>query len=132
MRVLIVDDEASVRHVLGRALRHAGFEVMEASDGGEAIRRCREQSFCVVLMDIFMPGKEGIETLRELRTEFPGLKIVAMSGGGSYPFFDALTTAKMLGAVEIFRKPIVVSELLNTFNRLAGEDATAEAVPQVP
>ncbi|NTU60107.1 MAG: response regulator, partial [Deltaproteobacteria bacterium] len=114
--------------VLGRGLNEAGFEVLEASEGGEALRKCREHAISVVLLDIFMPGKEGIETLREMRAEFPGLKVVAMSGGGSYPFFDVLSAAKRLGAEEVFQKPVSLAHLLSTLRRLTGDAATQEAV----
>lgn len=121
--VLVVDDEAPVRRVLGRALQQAGFDVIEASDGEEAIRKCREQDVDAVLLDIFMPGKEGIETLRELRAEFPALKIVAMSGGGAYPFFDVLSAARRLGAAEVFQKPVGLEELTSALRRLTAPSA---------
>jgi CheY-like chemotaxis protein len=123
-RVLVVDDEAPVRRVLGRSLQQAGFDVAEASEGGEAVRKCREQPVAVVLLDMFMPGKEGIETLRELRAEFPEVKVVAMSGGGSYPIFDVLTAARRLGADEVFQKPLSLADLISTLNRLTAACAS--------
>jgi CheY-like chemotaxis protein len=120
--ILVVDDEAPLRSVLRRGLERHGHTVSEASEGAEALRLCRKTVVNLVLLDIFMPGKEGIETIRELHRDLPGLKIIAMSGGGRYGYVDVLETAQKLGAQRIFRKSDPWEELLAIVSGLLAED----------
>lgn len=116
--VLIADDEALVRGVFRRAIEHAGYRVHEAPNGNEAVRLCRTEPIDVVLLDIFMPDKEGFETIRELRETVPDVKIVAVSGGGRYGFVDVLEAAKMFGARYAFAKPVPLGKLLEALREL--------------
>ena len=105
-RILLVDDEPDVLHLLEGTLTEAGYEVITASDGAEAVRRWRElNGGDLVILDILMPEKDGLETIIELKTHSPGVPIIAMSGGGSNDRLDILGDAKMLGAVMTIRKP---------------------------
>ena len=117
-RILVVDDEASVRKMLRKLLEREGYEVAEASDGGEGIMRYAEKPFDLVLLDIVMPEKEGIETIRELKSNDPDVKIVAMSGGGKGSAEGYLDMAKILGAIHTFAKPVMPGALLETIRRL--------------
>src|SRR5260370_37787243 len=81
-RILVVDDDHDICEVLEMGLTHAGHEVRVAADGASALRLVRAQPLHLIITDIFMPGKEGIETIMEIRRDFPAVKVVAVSGGG--------------------------------------------------
>jgi CheY-like chemotaxis protein len=82
-RVLLVDDDPDVRCSLGDTLRNAGYEVVPVSNGDEAVRLWRElHGADLVILDLFMPEKDGLETIIELRHHSPGVPIIVMSGGG--------------------------------------------------
>lgn len=81
-RVLIVDDESSIRGLLRQAFEMNGFEVVEASNGTEAVRTFGEGGIDLVITDIIMPDKEGLESIMDLKEIDPDVKIIAMSGGG--------------------------------------------------
>ncbi|HEY9014898.1 MAG TPA: response regulator, partial [Gemmatimonadales bacterium] len=81
-RIMVVDDDAAIRRTLSLMLERAGFEVVLASDGAEAIRLWRERRGDLVITDLHMPRKDGIETIVELLYHSPDVRIIAMSGGG--------------------------------------------------
>lgn len=110
--ILIVDDDAQVRAVLRRILEREGHEVAEAADGREGAQRFRDWPPDLVLMDIFMPEQEGLETIRELRWDFPDVKIIAISGGGKSGRLEPLDAARKFGAAVTLKKPISRQELL--------------------
>jgi CheY-like chemotaxis protein len=110
--VLIVDDDDSLREGLHRSLRQAGYEVRAASDGLQGLRSVEQSPVDVILLDIFMPGKEGLETIKDLRRHNPHVRIIAMSGGGSKGMLDVLKLAQMLGAKRTLAKPFSREELL--------------------
>lgn len=116
-RILIIDDESQVRDVLRQALERAGHDVVEAKDGREGLRAFRVTPADLILTDILMPEKEGLETIIELRREIPGIKIIAMSGGrgGKLNFLDV---AKQLGAQRVLQKPFGVHEVLKMVTEL--------------
>jgi CheY-like chemotaxis protein len=109
-RILVVDDEAQIRAFLRMVLERAGYEVAEAGGGEEALQEMRRQHAELVLCDLFMPGGDGLQTIRALRCEFPDVKIVAMSGGALGGNVDLLPAAEFLGAIAVLPKP---------FNRVA-------------
>lgn len=122
-RVLIVDDEAQVRDTLRHGLNRAGYQVLEAQNGRLAMHLLRRHPADVVITDIFMPEKEGLETITELKRDFPHVKIIAISGGGAFAARDFLPIAKTLGADRTFDKPFHVSQILEAINELlAGLD----------
>jgi DNA-binding response OmpR family regulator len=106
---LIVDDQDLVRQMLRLALESQGLEVRVAGDGDEALRLYREAPADVVVTDIVMPNKEGIETIFELRRSAPDVKIIAMSGTGAIDFLDM---ARKLGADHVLRKPFEMRKLV--------------------
>ncbi len=110
-RILVVDDEEGIRTILGKALRSAGHEVVLAADGLEALKCYRAAPADVVIADIFMPGMDGIETMRELRREFPDCKIIGMSGNQSAR--PMLSAARQLGAIAALEKPFSINQLLD-------------------
>ncbi len=112
-RILVIDDDEQLRSMLSRMLQLAGYEVVVAADGEEGIRLFRQNPVDLVITDIFMPEKEGLETIRELHKEFPDLKIIAISGGSNkMGDFSSLPFAKRFGATETLAKPFHKNELL--------------------
>ena len=101
---MVIDDDEGVRDLLREVLIQKGHEVVEASDGRSGTALYRETPCDLVITDIFMPEQEGLETIRELRREFPGIKIIAVSGGPAQGF-DALYAARKLGALRTLTKP---------------------------
>jgi DNA-binding NtrC family response regulator len=121
-RILIIDDEASIRRPLQILLERAGYEVESAPNGAEAVRLWRERPGDLVITDIHMPGKNGLETIFELRRIAPEARILAMSGSGGTDRLDVLGQAALLGAVRTISKPFRLEEML-----LAVREALAEA-----
>jgi CheY-like chemotaxis protein len=117
-RVLIAEDDAVVRETLRSALVDAGFEVVEAGDGEMTLRIVRSQPIDLVLCDVFMPGKDGLETIQVLRSEYPAVRIIAMSGGGSTGNVEMLPAARRLGAAEILHKPFKQAALMAAIQRV--------------
>src|SRR3989442_12400990 len=111
-RILIIDDEAPVRDLLRQMLEKEGYEVVEAREGDIGIRLFCENPADLIITDILMPEKEGIETILELRKVFPQVKIIAISGGGRMRNLDGLPVAKAFGAVCTLAKPFERKELL--------------------
>jgi CheY-like chemotaxis protein len=115
--ILLIDDEEPFRCVLRQVLRNAGYEVVEASNGAEGIRYFHEKPADMIITDIIMPEKEGIETIIELKKEHPDVKLIAMSGGGWYGTDIDFDMAKKLGA-HTLNKPFALQELLDVVNEL--------------
>ena len=113
-RILIIDDNPEVLSTYGRILEHAGYEIVFAADGNEGIRVFREKSPDLVITDIVMPEKEGLETIGELKRDFPDVKIIAISGSGKLNSGYYLKAAKQIGAEYSLAKPIEREELLET------------------
>lgn len=117
-QVLLVDDDEALRRVLSEMLRRAGYAVRVAEDGDVALKMLRQGPVDLVITDLIMPNKEGLETIRELRQIQPGLKILAISGGGRMPPDVYLLLAGHLGANQTLTKPFSSSKLLETVANL--------------
>ena len=117
-RILIIDDEVQILNMLRQMLEGEGYEVVEAPDGKEGLKLYRKNPTDLIITDLIMPEKEGIETIQELTQDFPNIKIIAMSGGGRVGPGDYLHLAKMLGAQHTFAKPIEREELLKAVREL--------------
>jgi CheY-like chemotaxis protein len=119
-RILLVDDDDSVREVLRKALVAAGHEVEEAANGDLAIVAFRNRAPDLVITDLVMPEKDGLETIMALRQLDPAVKIIAMSGGGRTlgPGQLYLESARALGALRILSKPFGAAALLNAVAEL--------------
>ena len=83
-KILVIEDDSSFRNVLVQMLARAGYEVRQAGDGNQAVEVCASFDPDLVLTDIIMPDKEGLETIQELLSMHPNLRIIAMSGGGKF------------------------------------------------
>lgn len=117
-RILIIDDEVHILLMLKKMLEKAGYEVDIASNGLEGLKLFRKDLPALVITDIIMPEKEGLETIREMKKEQPDLKILAMSGGGKISADNYLDTAKIFGASGIIEKPFNQSRLLSIVDEL--------------
>lgn len=118
-RILIVDDDEHIRKMLSRFFKSEGYDVALAADGNEAIKSYHAHHPDLVIMDIIMPEREGMETIVELRHLSPDFKVIAISGGGEYTTSEEnLEMAESLGAVRIVQKPIMPDELLKMVEEL--------------
>jgi DNA-binding response OmpR family regulator len=110
-RVLVVDDNADMRNSLQLLLHFIGYRAEVAADGQQALELQRVQAAQILITDIFMPGKEGMETIEAFRREWPTMKIIAMSGGGEVAQRDYLRIATDIGADATLRKPFSLDSL---------------------
>ncbi len=119
-RILFIDDNEPFRVSFSRILERQGYAVTQADDGIVGVNRFREQTPDLVICDLIMPEKEGMETIQELLRLKSDLKIVAISGGGRVNPLDYLKIARMMGAVEKLAKPFSGDELISVVERLIG------------
>lgn len=110
--ILLVDDDEQYRLMLNEVLQLAGYEVRQAQDGKEALRIYQAAPTDLVITDLIMPEKEGLETIRELRAYNPAVKIIAMSGGGRINPTDHLMMAQRFKAQRVLAKPFSPQLLL--------------------
>src|SRR5260221_1697721 len=115
-RILVIDDDPDMRDMLGQTLKSAGHEVALAADGQEGVHQCRARPADLVVTDIYMPNREGLETIMELRNGFPDIAIIAMSGRATAG--TMLSIARKLGAEEVLQKPFVTEELRTAVERV--------------
>ena len=122
-RILVIDDQEPIRRIIRRALENEGHDVLDANDGevGMALLDRAQAPVDVVITDIFMPGMDGIQTLREIRRRFPSIKVIAISGGDSSGLLDLRQDAELLGAVKSVHKPFTAREIVDAVrNALSG------------
>jgi DNA-binding NtrC family response regulator len=111
-RIVVIDDQEPIRRIVRRALQSEGHEVLEASDGELGMALLEQGPVDVVITDIFMPGMDGIQALREIRKRFPAVKVIAMSGGDSTGLLDLRKDAELLGALKSIQKPFNAREMV--------------------
>jgi DNA-binding response OmpR family regulator len=109
-RILIVDDNYDSRSTLAGLLKQDGYEVRVAAEGDEALKAQARSPFDVMITDIFMPVRDGVETIREFRVRHPQTRIIAMSGSRGFAV-DYLSLGLALGADKILRKPFDLATL---------------------
>jgi DNA-binding response OmpR family regulator len=119
-RILVIDDEQLLRSTIVTILTRAGFSVEEASDGQAGIAMFHKNPPDVVLTDIFMPNKDGIEIIKELKHSSPRTKIIAMTGGGNLRMIEIASAAEVLGADHVIHKPFESESLLAAINAVLG------------
>ncbi|MEN9575159.1 MAG: hypothetical protein RL514_3014 [Verrucomicrobiota bacterium] len=120
-KILLVDDDRALADMLCKALASFGYEVLRAGNGREALRLYDPQTVRLVLTDLIMPDMEGVELIVALRRRYPGVKILAMSGGGRNAPEPYLKIAQKVGAVKTLAKPF----LLETLREAVAECLTA-------
>lgn len=111
-KILIIEDDREIRNMLKIMVRRYGFSVQTAENGVEGVKMFRKTPSDIVITDIVMPEKEGLETILELREDFPEVKIIAISGGGRHEANNYLQSAKDFGADYVFQKPFSQKEIV--------------------
>ncbi|HEC44618.1 MAG TPA: response regulator [Bacteroides sp.] len=117
-KILIIDDEPYILLMLKKMLEKAGYEVNLASNGREGMALFEKASADLVITDIIMPDKEGLELILEMKKQRPALKIIAMSGGGRISPESYLECAKHFGAEKVFQKPFRQKDLISAVKEL--------------
>lgn len=111
--ILIVDDEPSILQALGGLLADEGFDILTASNGYEALKVIDSESPDLVLLDIWMPGIDGIETLKEIKKDSPFVPIIMITGHGT---IETAVKATKLGAFDLIEKPLSIDKVIVTIN----------------
>ena len=109
--ILVIDDDDELRETIRRLLEVRGHVIEQARDGTEGLARLAQRAPDLVITDVFMPGRDGIETLIQLRKTFPQVKVIVMSGGDSTGLLNLLPDAELLGANWTLHKPFKRDEL---------------------
>ncbi len=119
MYVLVIDDDTEIREMIRKMLINENYKVVEAINGMEAFKILDNKlKIDIVITDIIMPEKEGLETIRELKKDYPHIKILAISGGGKGSAQNYLSMAKAMGANLTLSKPFSLQELLESVRKL--------------
>ncbi len=126
-RILVIDDDKFVRASIRVVLEGAGHEVSDASDAEVGLGLQRANPFDAVIVDLIMPNKEGLETIRELKADFPSLPIIAISGGGEIVRKNFFPAAELFGAKLTLEKPFGGSELLEAVMRVLDMEPSVAA-----
>jgi len=122
--ILIVDDGPTVRLIAGELLRGDDHAIVEAEDGDEALRIVGAMAVDLVVLDMLMPNKDGLETIVELRKSQPDIRILAISSGGVMDRSLLLRTAMAIGADESLQKPLRLETFADTVTRLLARPRT--------
>lgn len=118
MQILVIEDDDSLRHLLVRALTEEGYQVADARDGVQGMKRRHNRPSDLIITDIFMPQKDGLELIMELRRRPPHVPLIAISGGGQFGDLQILDAARKLGAIYTIEKPFHLPDLIALVNRL--------------
>lgn len=113
-KILIIDDQMGIRMLLTELLRREGYETYQAANGKEAIALLAANAFHLILLDMKIPGMNGIEILREIRQREPGVPVMMMTAYGE---LEMVEEAKKLGVVHYFAKPFDVEEIRREVNK---------------
>jgi CheY-like chemotaxis protein len=111
--ILVIEDNSEIRTLIRAMLEREGHEVREALDGEEGVALYEDQPADLVMTDLFMPKRGGIETITDLLEIDPDVKIIAMTAHGSDEKYDFLKVAEALGAVATLEKPFVSKDLID-------------------
>jgi len=116
--ILVIDDDNDFRKMLCARLEKSGYEVDGVENGKKGVKCYQKKPVNLVITDIIMPEKEGMETILELRKINPSVKIIAISGGGRSVPEDYLNIAEYFGAVKSFKKPFDMADFIKTIDLL--------------
>lgn len=117
MYVLLVDDDPDIRTIIRRGLESSGHSVCEANGARTALQSLQSTAADLIVSDLFMPEGDGLELLRDVQRQFPGLRVIIVSSGGTRGVCDMLPAARHLGAHAVLRKPVKLPELLDIVER---------------
>ncbi len=121
-RVLVVDDDKQIRDMLRQIMDRAGFEVELAEDGVVALEKFRQAPVELIITDLMMANKNGLELIQEIKREFGEVPVIAISGGvPTSPSDYYLSVAKLMGAARILDKPFTRDELLEAVEAVIGD-----------
>jgi CheY-like chemotaxis protein len=126
IRILLVDDDDMSRGAIHKMLERAGYAVESTSDGDEVIRMYGQQEADLVITDLIMPDKDGLEIIQDLRRLNPQVRILAISGGGRVDANEYLAVARKFGAVEVLSKPFTKDDLRKAVDAALGTKAHPE------
>ncbi|HPW66935.1 MAG TPA: response regulator [Salinivirgaceae bacterium] len=121
-RLLIIDDDVIIREIIKDSLVDYPIYVDDVANGIEGIKKIRENDYDVVLTDIIMPEKGGLELIVEIKSESRNIKIIATTGGGAFTANEYLKTAKELGADAVIAKPFSEIKLVEIIKDLTGKN----------
>jgi CheY-like chemotaxis protein len=121
--ILLIDDDDFLRPMLCATLEQMGHTVTEAGNGKEGLAQQAHAPADLVLTDLIMPEKDGIETIMELQKKHPGVKIIAMSGGGRMSPGNYLSIARRMGAGAVLSKPFSNDELAAAIEQVLAENS---------
>jgi DNA-binding response OmpR family regulator len=124
-QILVIEDDNAVREFIRQTLSKAGYDVIAAGDGVEGLDKFRASHPDLVITDIVMPQKEGLQTIIEMRQQAPNVKVIAMSAGGRYSNMDYLKLARKFGARATLTKPFMRDEMLDLVRETLGEAEAA-------
>jgi CheY-like chemotaxis protein len=119
--VVVVDDDPTIQMIAAELLQEGNHAVVSAADGEEALRVLAAMRVDLVVMDMLMPNKDGLETIIEARELYPDLRILAISSGGRVGVGDLLRMARLFGADETYVKPLRLDTFAGTVDRLLAE-----------
>ena len=120
--ILLIDDDDQFRAMMNEALTGEGYQVSEASDGRQALALYASKPTDLVITDLVMPEKEGLEMIAEIKRLYPGVKIIAISGGGrTGSTHNFLKIAKSLGAQRTLAKPFLHHEMLEAITQVLAD-----------
>ncbi len=119
-QILIIDDDTNIRTIIGDILSMAGYEPLIAADGDEGLKLLKGNPCPLLITDLIMPEKEGIETIIEAKKSNPEIKVIAISGGGRIGATDYLSVASKIGADATLAKPFRNHELIDLVKNLIG------------
>jgi len=125
--ILIVDDDPTVRLIAGELLRCEDHAIVEAEDGDEALKIVASMAVDLVVLDMLMPNKDGLETIVELRRRNPGIRILAISSGGRMEPGHLLRTAMMFGADDCLQKPLRLDTFSQVVTRVLAQPSRAKS-----
>jgi DNA-binding response OmpR family regulator len=111
-RILVIDDDADVRASIGKLLTRAGYDVVTAADGIAGLDLQHREPADLIITDIFMPGQDGLQTIRQLKKEGSGVKVIVVSGGDRTGVMDLTEHARLMGAHHVLTKPFEMGDLL--------------------
>ncbi|GAX59509.1 cheY-like receiver [Candidatus Scalindua japonica] len=121
MRILVIDDDKAILKLITTMLNQEGYDLITASNGKEGLQLLSQESgIDLVICDMIMPEKEGVETIHEIKQDYPNIKVLATSGGGYISGSKYLTMAQQLGADTVLKKPFVYQQLVDAVQELLG------------
>jgi DNA-binding response OmpR family regulator len=126
-KVLVIDDDPIMCETIRDILQYENYEVKTAANGYEGITMLASEFFDLVVTDVLMPDKDGIEVILEVKKKYPNVKILAVSGGGYITAEHYLKMACDLGAGASVMKPFDIDVLVNEVNNLLGKTNCAKA-----